>query len=175
MSRAWLLVVSTKVYEAERLYANEVVRTATAGAQPGECVAVLAESGPLFALGVVAPGGVRYTRRLFDQPVAAEDLFPTSTPGELAPLDPATYAELSRRAYGAAPHSRRPLGEAWLVSLALPIEASTPGEAVREFWSYVAKLGPRELPAFVSPARDELAMRAYVLGAETELDPEEAQ
>ena len=48
-----------------------------------------------------------------------------------------------------------------------------PAEAVREFWTYVDKLGPRELPAFVWPRGDELAMQAFVLGAETNLDPEE--
>jgi hypothetical protein len=61
----------------------------------------------------------------------------------------------------------------WLVSVALPIEAASPAEAVRAFWSYVDELGPRELPAFVSPARDELAMRAFVLGEPANLDPEE--
>ena len=61
----------------------------------------------------------------------------------------------------------------WLVSLALPIEASSAVEAVREFWSYVTSLGPEELPAFVSPAADELAMRAYVMDREAALDPEE--
>ena len=35
------------------------------------------------------------------------------------------------------------------------------------------ELGPRELPAFVSPSHDELAMQAYVLGAEANQDPEE--
>jgi hypothetical protein len=61
----------------------------------------------------------------------------------------------------------------WLVSIALPIEASSPAEAVREFWAYVTSLGPEELPAFVSPAADELAMRAYVMDREAVLDPED--
>lgn len=60
----------------------------------------------------------------------------------------------------------------WLVSVALPIEARSRAEAVREFWRFVAELGPWELPAFVSPARDELAMQAYLLGEPTNLDPE---
>ena len=46
-------------------------------------------------------------------------------------------------------------------------------EAVREFWTYMDKLGPRELPAYVWPLGDELAMQAFVLGAVTNLDPEE--
>jgi hypothetical protein len=33
--------------------------------------------------------------------------------------------------------------------------------------------GPRELPAYVWPRGDELAMQAFVLGAVTNLDPEE--
>ena len=61
----------------------------------------------------------------------------------------------------------------WLVSVDLPIEADSPAEAVQLFWSYVSELGPKELPAFVCPAGDELAMQAYVLGAEVNLDPEE--
>jgi hypothetical protein len=35
------------------------------------------------------------------------------------------------------------------------------------------RLGPRELPAYVSPTGNELAMQAYLLGAEANLDPEE--
>jgi hypothetical protein len=35
------------------------------------------------------------------------------------------------------------------------------------------ELGPRELPTFVSPSGDELAMQAFVLGAEANQDPEE--
>ncbi len=44
---------------------------------------------------------------------------------------------------------------------------------MRLFWSYVRDLGPAELPAFVSPAGDELAMQAFVLGEEANQDPEE--
>ncbi len=51
--------------------------------------------------------------------------------------------------------------------------AASPAEAVRQFWSYVAELGPAELPAFVWPSGDELAMQAFVLGAEANQDPEE--
>jgi hypothetical protein len=62
---------------------------------------------------------------------------------------------------------------AWLVSVTLPIEADSPAEAVDEFWHYVTTLGPAELPAFVSPLRDELAMQAFVKGEPANLDPEE--
>ena len=61
----------------------------------------------------------------------------------------------------------------WLVSLALPIEAATPADAVRQFWTHVAELGPKELPAYVWPSGDELAMQAFVLGEEANQDPEE--
>lgn len=62
---------------------------------------------------------------------------------------------------------------AWLVSVALPIEAATAAEAVREYWRYVEQLGSAGLPTFVSPVDDELAMTAYLLDAPTNLDPEE--
>lgn len=61
----------------------------------------------------------------------------------------------------------------WLVSVSLPIEAATPADAVREYWRYLVELGPSELPAFVSPAGDELAMTAYVADGLAPLDPEE--
>ncbi len=35
------------------------------------------------------------------------------------------------------------------------------------------ELGPRELPTYVSPSDDELAMQAFVLGEEANQDPEE--
>jgi len=61
----------------------------------------------------------------------------------------------------------------WLVSVDLPIEAATPAEAVAEFWAYLRELGPDQLPAFVSPVEDELAMQAYLAGAPHDLDPED--
>jgi hypothetical protein len=89
----------------------------------------------------------------------------------LTELDPSLYARLAGRV------SAQRRGDAdisqWLVSVALPIEAASRAEAVREFWTYLAKLGPRELPAFVWPQGDELAMQAFVLGEEANLDPEE--
>ncbi len=61
----------------------------------------------------------------------------------------------------------------WLVSVAMPIEAATPADAVRQFWSYVHELGPAELPTYVWPSGDELAMQAFVLGEVANQDPEE--
>jgi hypothetical protein len=63
--------------------------------------------------------------------------------------------------------------QTWLVSVDLPIEAATPAEAVQQFWAYVRDLGADELPAFVSPTGDELAMQAYVAGVPHDLDPED--
>ncbi len=61
----------------------------------------------------------------------------------------------------------------WFVSVTLPIEAANRADAVREFWSYVGRLGPEELPAYVWPRGDELSMQAYLLDRQTNLDPEE--
>jgi hypothetical protein len=60
-----------------------------------------------------------------------------------------------------------------MVSVSLPIEADSDAKAVAEFWRYISELGPNELPAFVSPVEDELAMRAYVADELAPLDPEE--
>jgi hypothetical protein len=61
----------------------------------------------------------------------------------------------------------------WQVAVSLPIEADSPAEAVAGFWSYLRELGPGQLPAYVWPAGDELAMRAYLRGELTNEDPEE--
>ncbi|GAA4247105.1 hypothetical protein [Dactylosporangium darangshiense] len=82
------------------------------------------------------------------------------------------YQAIARRAVADESKSGRER-RTWLVSVDMPIEAASPGDAVRAFWSYVRELGPAELPAFVWPAGDELAMQAYVLGAEANQDPEE--
>ncbi|KIR64970.1 hypothetical protein [Micromonospora haikouensis] len=159
--------------------------TATTGPRPGDAVAVLTEDPlRLVALGRVArataerredpddpqsdPASgafvVAYTRRVFDEPVPADGL---ALDGPVTALPADAYRALVGRL--GPPPARR----SWLVSLDLPIEAATPAEAVRLFWSYVRDLGPRELPAFVSPSGDELAMQAFVLGAEANQDPEE--
>ena len=62
----------------------------------------------------------------------------------------------------------------WQVTVSLPIEADSPAEAVAGFWSYVGELGPGQLPAYVWPIGDELAMQAYLRGEPTSEDPEEA-
>ena len=59
------------------------------------------------------------------------------------------------------------------MSVDLPIEAADPGRGGREFWSYVRELGPAQLPVFVSPVGDELAMRVYLGSEPHDLDPED--
>jgi hypothetical protein len=186
---AWAVLLTTGRYEAERLVHHDTLElTGLADAdrpRPGDQVAVLVDEPPrLVALGrvaaasgqdredpddplserVEAPLVVAYTRRAFDEPVPAETV---ALDGPVTALDPTVFRELADR-LGPPPQRR-----SWLVSLDLPIEAASPAEAVRLFWAYVQELGPRELPAFVSPSGDELAMQAFVLGAEANQDPEE--
>jgi hypothetical protein len=156
------------------------------GERVGDAVAlIVAGRAPrLFGLGRVreprAAGSdlvVSYTHRQFDQPIPVGDLLPGTSRRGLTELDPDLYASLANRASagGSAGRASAGRGEAteWFVSVALPIEATSRAEAVREFWTHVAKLGPRELPAYVWPQGDELAMQAFVLGEEANLDPEE--
>lgn len=186
---AWAVLLPAERYEAERLVHHDTLELTgldgSARPRPGDPVAVLADAPPrLVALGRVAaataetredpddpqsevgPGAlvVTYTRRVFDEPVPADGL---ALDGPVTGLDAATWRELADRV--GPPRARR----SWLVSLDLPIEAASAAEAVRLFWAYVQELGPRELPAFVSPSGDELAMQAFVLGAEANQDPEE--
>ncbi|MEV4631421.1 hypothetical protein AB0J90_34640 [Micromonospora sp. NPDC049523] len=183
---AWAVVISDERYEAERLYHHDSVEFTglEGGHRPanGDPVLVLRDGGSplLVALGRVTPYGVEqdrdpdgegpgalvvtYTRRVFDAPAEVDQL---TLDGPLTPVDPATYRALADRV--GPPRDR----STWLVSLDLPIEAASPAEAVALFWSYVRDLGPQELPTFVSPAGNELAMQAFVLGVEANQDPEE--
>ncbi|MEV0943565.1 hypothetical protein [Micromonospora wenchangensis] len=171
---AWAVLLPAGRHDAERLVHHDTLELAVpAGGpapRPGDRVAVLADGPPrLVALGRVARNDgrallVTYTRRSFDAPVPAGQV---AVAGPVTPLDPGTYRDLVDRL--GPPPSRR----TWLVSLDLPIEAESRAEAVRLFWSYVQELGPAELPAFVSPSGDELAMQAFVLGVEANQDPEE--
>lgn len=177
--RYWAAIVTPERFDGERLYSHDRITLPGGSAADGPGAdepVVLVAAGPepvVFALGRVSGVGsgleVAYTRRLFDRPLPAGNLIGGVPAGPaLVPLDPARYERIAARA-GRVAGSRAD----WLVSVAIPVEADSPAEAVREFWTYVAELGPRELPAFVSPSGDELAMQAYVLGAETNLDPEE--
>jgi hypothetical protein len=160
----WAVVIPAERLDAERLYHHESLTLSEGGPAPGDQVLVVADEH-VVALGRVAstdPLVVSYTRRAFDAPVRlAVDV------DTVAPLDRGTFEAAVARLAPAVDN------QTWLVSLDLPIEAPTPAEAVRLFWSYVRDLGPAELPAFVSPAGDELAMQAFVLGEEANQDPEE--
>lgn len=186
----WAVLLPAGRYDAERLVHHDTLELTgladvTALPRTGDQVAVLADEPlRLVAVGrVAAPTGrrpedaddpqsdrgpetlvVTYTRRAFDEPVPADML---ALGGPVTALDAGAFRELVDRL---GPPPQR---SSWLVSLDLPIEADSAAEAVRLFWAYVQELGPRELPAFVSPAGDELAMQAFVLGAEANQDPEE--
>jgi hypothetical protein len=170
---AWAVVIPSGRFEAERLFHHDTLELTGISDRhrpaPGDEVLVVRddEERPLVvALGRVGAEGlvVTYTRRAFDEPAPADRL---ALDGPVTPVDPDTYRELAGRV--GPPADRR----TYLVSLDLPIEASSRAEAVRLFWSYVRELGPQELPAYVWPSGDELAMQAFVLGAEANQDPEE--
>jgi hypothetical protein len=166
----------------------------------GDRVAVVADVQPpaLVALGRVA--GVDYDEHNADDAEAppasiglaigytwraAETGHAVARPGApIVPLDGADFLALASAVEspdsaadlaGERPATPSPTGarRSWLVSLDLPIEAETAAEASRLFWGYVRDLGPDELPTFVSPSGDELAMQAMVAGEPVNLDPEE--
>ncbi len=174
--RYWAGVVNAEQFTIERLYARDAVTIEpVTGDQPvaGDLVALIAATEPpaLFGLGQVAgtaEGGgivVVYRHRAVDDGPSLK----AEVPVGISPLPPAEYSRLARSLTTVDAGGR----SEWFVSVALPIEAATRAEAVREFWTYVERLGPRELPAYVWPRGDELAMQAFVLGAVTNLDPEE--
>ncbi len=168
----WAVIIPADRWATERLFHHETVTVAEVPpgtAAPGDDVLLVAgDEQQAVALGRFGDAGdeVVYTRRAFDEPVPVGDLKLTEP---LTALDAETFGALAARLGHTA--GKRP----WLVSVAMPIEAASPADAVRQFWSYVAELGPAELPAFVWPSGDELAMQAFVLGAEANQDPEEEE
>ncbi|MDG6100573.1 hypothetical protein Daura_03500 [Dactylosporangium aurantiacum] len=160
----WAVVVAEERYSQERLYAERFVSGVRLPAGD-EALLVAALDEPVV-FGVARADGegrLRYTVNLIDAPLPF--------PGKA--LEPGTHP-VDEAAFSAVPRAEAaPAKRTWLVSVDLPIEASSPAEAVREFWAYVRDLGPAELPAFVWPVGDELAMQAFVLGAEANQDPEE--
>jgi hypothetical protein len=162
----WAVLIPSERLAEERLYHHETLSVdGVLGPAAGDDVVVVDDGTRAVALGRVStsdPLVVTYTRRAFDTPLPVQlDLV-----GGYAELGGGVYENLLAR-LGTSDN------RTWLVSLDLPIEASSPAEAVRLFWAYVRDLGPAELPAFVSPADDELAMQAFVLGEEANQDPEE--
>ncbi|MFF5079610.1 hypothetical protein ACFY36_21360 [Actinoplanes sp. NPDC000266] len=168
----WAVIIPADRWADERLFHHDTV-TVSAGASsvaPDDEVLLVAD-GTVVALARAAKTNgdelvLTYLRRSFDNPVPATGL----TDGDVVPVDTETFRRFAT-ALGAEPTT--PNRPTWLVSVALPIEATTPAEAVRQFWSHVLELGPAELPTYVWPSGDELAMQAFVLGAEANQDPEE--
>ncbi len=121
---------------------------------------------------------ISYAARFFDEPRPVPAGVAVVAAGEVVRIDEAQWTAFvdqrpATSTTGGASGDSSHIRQTWLVSLDLPIEASSAAEAVRQFWTYVTDLGPRELPTFVSPAGDELAMQAMVGGVEVNLDPEE--
>lgn len=167
----WAVIIPADRWATERLFQHDTVTIAgTAGLVAADDEVLLVAGGEVVALARATKSEgddlvLAYRRRAFDDPVPAAGL----TPGvQVTPVEPATFRRLAA-ALGDDRRARR----SWLVSVALPIEAATPAEAVRQFWSHVLELGPAELPAYVWPSGDELAMQSFVLGEEANQDPEE--
>jgi len=112
-----------------------------------------------------------YLRRAFGAPVPAAALQLGAEAG-VVPVEPGVFRAVAARVGGEPSLTER---REWLVSVALPIEAGTPADAVRQFWSHVQEMGPAELPTYVWPSGDELAMQVFVLGEEANQDPEEEE
>jgi hypothetical protein len=176
----WAAVVSAECYSAERLFAHDTITVAArpdVRPAPGDAALLVADGDHrvVFGLGRVSaadPAGavrVAYTHRMLDEPLAADGLV-LGEPG-VHRLGAETYEDYAGKV-GAELRVDGPK-RTWLVGVDLPIEAASAAEAVRMFWSYVYELGPAQLPAFVAPSDDELAMQAFVGGEEANLDPEE--
>jgi hypothetical protein len=183
----WAVIIPADRWATERLFHHDTLTVAgSPSAKPlaGDEVLLVAvgdqpaggDRPQAVALGVVKdvhPGAgdggallIAYTRRVFDEPVPVDEL-KLDLDEPVVAIEPEVFRTFVARLGG--DRDRR----AWLVSVALPIEAISPAEAVRQFWSHVLELGPAELPTYVWPSGDELAMQAFVLGAEANQDPEE--
>lgn len=162
----WAVVVSEERFSQERLYASRFVPGAELPAGDEALLVAALEEPVVFGVARAdGAGRLQYTVNLIDAPLPFT--------GKAGRLEPGAH-RIDDAAFGAVSGTgEAPAKKTWLVSVDLPIEASSPAEAVREFWAYVRDLGPAELPAFVWPVGDELAMQAFVLGAEANQDPEE--
>jgi hypothetical protein len=172
----WAAVLSAETYARERLYNRDAVTVDVRAATPtrGDPVVLVAALDRPAAVGLGRIDGARpcrvgYLVRLFDAPPAVVGL-PCPLPPGLYGLDAETYATMAAtvRAGQRDPGQRVD----WQVSVHLPIEATSAVDAVREFWTYLEQLGPRELPTFAHPSGDELATRAYVDGRPAVDEPE---
>jgi hypothetical protein len=168
----WAVTIPADQWSTERLFHNESVTIAGAAAavSPDEEVLLVTDGHVVALTRAVKTDGadlvLAYLRRAFDAPIPAAEL---ATDAGIVEVEPGEFRRLAG-ALGGVPTRTLPT---WLVSVALPIEATTPAAAVRQFWSHVRELGPVELPTYVWPYGDELAMQAFVLGEEVNQDPEE--
>ncbi|MEU4158496.1 hypothetical protein [Actinoplanes sp. NPDC026670] len=159
----FVVIIPEGQWATERLFQHDAVTVpAVDSAEVGDEVLLVAEE-QVVALTRVEKSddelALWYLRRAFDEAIPFE--------GTAGAIDEETFQRYARRL--GPPADKKP----WLVSVAMPIEAANPAEAVRQFWSHVLELGPAELPTYVWPSGDELAMQAFVLGAEANQDPEE--
>ncbi|MBM2622288.1 hypothetical protein JIG36_42975 [Actinoplanes sp. LDG1-06] len=171
----WAVIIPADRWATERLFHHDTVAV-SGGAGPigPDDEVLLVADGEVVALAQAVPADgddlvLAYLRRAFDQPVSASELG-LDDHVRIAPVDPAVFRGLAEAIGGVTAAGDK---KTWLVSVALPIEAATPAEAVRQFWSHVLELGPVELPTYVWPSGNELAMQAFVLGEEANQDPEE--
>ncbi|SDD29916.1 hypothetical protein [Glycomyces harbinensis] len=168
--RYWLLALQDDEFTEQQAYEAEAVSPSAAlpeDAADGDEVALAGPEG-VFALGEVVGGAVAYRRRLEASSPTAETAKANAdeATGWIG-LNPDAWEDLVRSL--PAPERRSD----WLVTLSMPIEAVDKAEAVRQFWSYIRSLGPKELPTFVSPYGRELEGTSFLLGVEHEQDPEE--
>jgi hypothetical protein len=165
----WAVTIPAERWATERLFHHDtVVVPGSPGVAAGDEV-LLVGGDELVGLGRVEAAGaealeIAYVRRAFDDTAPAHDL---RLDGTVTAVEADDFRRAAARLGGDRDRTT------WLVSVALPIEAADPADAVRQFWSHVVELGPGELPAYVWPSGDELAMQAFVLGAEANQDPEE--
>ena len=171
------VIIPADQWATERLFHHDTVTVAgeASAVAPDDEVLLVAEGAVVgLARAAKADGGrlvLTYLRRSFDEPLPAAELglHPAADSGVVA-VEPGVFRLLAARlGPGEVAGPRR----TWLVSVAMPIEADTPADAVRQFWSHVQELGPVELPTYVWPSGDELSMQAFVLGEEANQDPEE--
>jgi hypothetical protein len=164
--RYWLLALNDEEFTEQQAYEVAAVEPAAArpeGAADGDEVALAGPEG-VFALGEVDGAAVTYRRRLEEPAKTVES---TDAAEGWTELNPDDWEDLVRTL--PTPERRRD----WLVTLSMPIEAVDKAEAVRQFWSYIRSLGPKELPTFVAPYGKELEGTSFLLGVEHEQDPEE--
>ncbi|MFG3339587.1 hypothetical protein [Glycomyces sp. NPDC048151] len=163
--RYWLLALNEDEYTEQQAYEVEAVESAgrPEGVADGDEVALAGPEG-VFALGVASGAGIAYRRRLEEPAKTVES---ADVEEGWTELNPEAWEDLVRTL--PTPERRSD----WLVTLSMPIEAVDKAEAVRQFWSYIRSLGPKELPTFVAPYGRELEGTSFLLGVEHEQDPEE--